>query len=400
MSSPSRDTNRSLDDEIQSALDGVDLQSVDLPSRTAKKGSERLMPGTVVDVRGDDVFVELGPRMQGIAASTEFDAPPKVGDRFDFMLRGREDDSLWRLSLRAARELAAWDELEVGSHVKARVTGQNTGGLELAIGSNKAFMPASQVDLGSVEDLSKFLGETMVARVLEVDRQRNRVVLSRRAVLDDERRESRERAADDLSVGSIVSGKVTRLESFGAFIDLGGGLEGLAHVSNLSRKRVEKAEDVVSIGQDVRAMVLEVKDGGRRIGLGLKQLEPDPWEFLPPTLNEESVVTGKVVRIAEFGAFMEISPGIEGLCHVSQMGLGGGRRRPEEAVKVGQELTVRIVSIEPDRQRIGLSLLDRRGAKLGSEEAVDENELREALHNEARPLGTNLGALFKRALES
>ncbi|MEM7515818.1 MAG: S1 RNA-binding domain-containing protein [Planctomycetota bacterium] len=408
---PCPSDERPLDAEIESALADINLQEVDLPpsksggaagrpAQGAKGGAgERLMPGQIVEVRADDVFVELGPRMQGFLPAAEFDEPPTVGETMNFLLRGREEDNLWRLSLRGAKELAAWNELEPGSHVKARVTGQNTGGLELAIGPGKAFMPASQVALQRVEDLSSMLGETFVTKVIEVDKSRKRVVLSRRAILEAELHEARAQASEHLQVGQTIRGKVTRIESFGAFIDLGGGLEGLAHVSNLSRQRVEKAEDVVALGQEVEAMVLDIKEGGRRIGLGMKQLEPDPWDHLPPGVSEESVMQGKVTRIAEFGAFVELSPGIEGLCHVSQLGLGGGRRRTEEAVSVGQEISVRIVSIEPDRQRISLSTLDRRGAKIGSDEAVDEGMLREAMDQQQKPLGTNLGSLFKKALD-
>ncbi len=400
----SSDDSQSLDAEIEAAMEGMDLQEIGLPKkRTAsKKGGDKntgVTSGQVVEVRGDDVFVELGPRMQGFVPAIEFETLPEVGTTIEVTLRNLEEEGLWRLSYKDAQVLAAWNDLTVGSLVKARVTGQNTGGLELSIGSNKAFMPASQVALSHVADLSTLMGETMVCSVLEVNKERKRVVLSRRVVLQEERDKAMADTMGVLSAGQVVKGKVTRLESFGAFVDIG-GVEGLVHVSNISMKRVNSPEDVLKVGQEVEAMILEIKEGGKRIGLGIKQLEPSPWQHLPPNVTEEGIVTGKVTRITDFGAFCEIVPGLEGLLHVSQMGLGGGRRRPEEAVKQDQELTLRIQEIDVSRERISLSMLDRRGAKIGSDEAVDEEEPKKAMgSNTSGNLGTSLGSLFKKAME-
>jgi ribosomal protein S1 len=196
-----------------------------------------------------------------------------------------------------------------------------------------------------------------------------------------------------------VRGKVTRVESFGAFVDIGGGLEGLVHVSNLSRRRVENAGAVVAVGQEVQAQILEIKDGGKRIGLSMKALEPDPWEGVAHRFSVDSVVEGRVTRVADFGAFVELEPGLEGLLHVSQMGKDRVRR-PSDLVKPGDKLAVRIVSIATVERRLSLSRLDPRGAVLGSEEAVDASVIDEALgKNAPQPAKTNLGSLFKKALE-
>jgi len=399
----SSEDSKSLDDEIEAAMQGIDLQEIGLPPKRSSLNQKAdketgLTSGQVVEVRGADVFIELGPRMQGFVPAVEFETLPEVGSRIEVTLRNLEEDGLWRLSFKDAQILAAWNDLTVGSLVKARVTGQNTGGLELSIGSNKAFMPASQAALGHVADLSTLIGETMVCSVLEVNRERKRVVLSRRAVLQEERAKAMAETMGTLSSGKVVKGKVTRLESFGAFVDIG-GVEGLVHVSNISRKRVNSPEDVLKVGQEVEALILEIKEGGKRIGLGLKQLEPDPWQHLPPHVTEEGIVTGKVTRITDFGAFVEIADGLEGLLHVSQMGLGGGRRRPQDGVTQGEELTLRIQDIDVSAERISLSLMDRRGARLGSDEAVDEEELKKSMGGAAAgPLGTSLGSLFKKAL--
>jgi small subunit ribosomal protein S1 len=398
MPSERNDKQDPLKHEIDSALDGVNLQEIDTQSARPRQASGDLKRGTIVGVSGDDVFVEIGPRMQGVISIKEFDTPPAVGEVHEFTLHGRDED-LWVLSRRAARAVAAWDEVEVGSVVKARVTGQNTGGLELKVGPLSAFMPASHVSLNREEDLSAFLTQTLTCEVLEVDRDKKRILLSRRALLEKERETSRKEAVGKYASGQILRGKVTRVEPFGAFVDLGGGVEGLVHVSNLSRKRVENASEVVQKGQEVQVQILEIKDGGKRIGLGMKQLEPDPWQGVTHKYSPDQIVNGKVTRLSEFGAFVELEPGLEGLIHVSQLAKDRVRRAAD-VVKVGQELAVRIVAIEPSRSRISLSRIDARGAMIGSEDSVDTAVIDEALRlAQPRPVGTNLGNLFKRALD-
>jgi small subunit ribosomal protein S1 len=399
----SSDPNQNhLDKEIENALSGVDLQNMDMPQAsgqpTGGRGGPRLYEGIVAGVSGTDVIVELGPRMQGACSLVEFDTPPTVGDKHRFVLHGQED-GLWIVSMRAAQELAAWDDLEVGSLVKARVTGQNQGGLTLKIGKNEAFMPSSQVSTDRDEDISSHIGSTMTAEVLEIDRSRNRVLLSRRRVQEAEQMESMKEAAGSLMPGTILTGKITRIEAFGAFVKLPGGIEGLLHVSNISRQRVENVADVLNVGQELQVKVLEIKDGGRRIGLGVKQLEPDPWDDVQEKYREDSVVTGKVTRITDFGAFIELEPGLEGLLHVSQL----GRERVNNVgavVSMGEEVSVRISAIEPGSKRISLSRLDARGAVIGSEDSVDSSVIDEVL---AKPtqgsLGTSLGDLFKKAMD-
>jgi ribosomal protein S1 len=406
--SDSRGSPGSLDREIDEALEGVDLQAIDdvesapsaaLPPRQdrGKTKSKDLWPGTVVGTSGDDVFVELGPRMQGVIKLTAFDEPPRNGARFDFALKGQEE-GLWLLSLTEAKTLAAWSEIEVGALVKARVSGQNTGGLELKVGPLSAFMPASHVAIGRVEDLSALIGQSLECEVLEIDRAKKRVLLSRRRALEAELESSRQQTLGAIVVGQIVQGKVTRTEPFGAFVDIGGGLEGLVHVSNLSLRRVENASEVLRKGQEVRVKVLEIKEGGKRIGLGMKQLEADPWQGAASRYPENAVVQGTVVRLTEFGAFLELEPGLDGLLHVSQMG-PERVRRPKDVLAAGQELAVRVVSIDPGRQRISLSRLDPRGAVIGSDQAVDGGMIEDVIRStEGAGAQTNLGDLFRKAL--
>jgi len=408
MSNERPDRQDPLSQEIDSALDGLNLQEIDLPktprsasSDARAKGGEahNVKRGTIVGITGDDVFVEIGPRMQGVISLREFDKAPEVGSVMEFTLHGREDD-LWKLSRKEQQALSAWDEVQVGSIVKAKVTGQNTGGLELKVGPLSAFMPASHVSLHREENLGQYLTQTLTCEVLEVDKDKKRILLSRRSILDKERESQRKDTVGGLTSGQVVKGKVTRVESFGAFVDLGNGVEGLVHVSNISRRRIENPSEVLSPGQAVDVQILEIKDGGKRIGLGMKQLEPDPWHEAVHKYGIDSIVDGKVTRIQDFGVFVELEPGLEGLLHVSQLAKDRVRR-PSDLVKPGDKLAVRIVSIEPSRSRIALSRLDPRGALIGSEDSVDSNVIDEAMKQATpkKPLGTNLGSLFKKALK-
>ncbi len=389
----------SLDREIQSALDGVDLQSLSAtPDEEPGRGKDKLWPGTISGISGKDVIVELGPRMQGVCSLAEFEEPPSVGAKMRFAMRGREDD-LWVLSISAAKALAAWESLEIGSHVKARVTGQNQGGLELRIGSHEAFMPTSQVSMQRDLDLTTLLGQTLTCEVLELDRSRKRCVLSHRKVQESERASAITESIGKLHTDMICRGKVSRIESFGAFVDLGNGLEGLLHVSNISRKRVENPNDLLSEGQEVEVKILNIQEGGKRIGLGMKQLEPDPWDNVPSRYPVDAQISGTITRLMDFGAFVELEPGLEGLLHVSQ--LGSERvRRPGDVVKVGEEVTVRVQQIDPSARRISLTRLDPRGALIGSEDAVDMSLIEDVLAKpEGGNIGTSLGSLFQKALK-
>ena len=395
-----------LSREIDAALEGVNLQAMgeERPRPQAAgaqpgPGKQGLWRGTVVGTSGDDVIVELGPRMQGVIKLAAFDEPPREGARYDFAVRGQED-GLWVLSLDEAKTLAAWNEIELGARVKARVSGQNTGGLELKVGPLSAFMPASQVGLGRVEDLATLIGQHRECQVLEYDREKKRLLLSRRAVLEEEREAAREAALGALAVGQTVQGKVTRIESFGAFVALGaaGGVEGLLHVSNMAHARVEDPNTVVKKGQDLALMVLSIQEGGKRIGLGLKQLQEDPWKEASQRYPVGYVGTGRVVRLTDFGAFVELEPGLDGLLHVSQMAKERVRR-PQDAVKAGEELTVRVVAVDAARSRISLSRLDERGSLLGSDEAAAGSDIEQLLESSERESAkTNLGNLFKKAL--
>ena len=389
-----------LKEEIEAALDGVNLQEID-PDKDVDEPAGRhknLVKGTVVGVTPPDVIVELGPRSQGVCPLDEFDEAPAVGSVQDFTLIG-QSDGLNLLSIKGAIEIRSWMELERGSNVKCKVAAVNAGGLEVRVGSHRGFIPASQAAIGRVEDLSTMLDETIVCEVIEIDRGKNRLVLSRRAVLAKEADAARTESTGSLTPGSKLKGKVTRIEPFGAFCEIAPGLEGLLHVSNFSHKRVEDLSDHLKIGEQLDLMVLEITEGGKRIGLGKKQLEPDPWDGASARYIEESVVLGKVTRIMEFGAFVELEPGLEGLVHVSCLEVGR-TTNPSKVVSVGEEISVRVTDVDEIGNRLSLSRLDSTGALLGSDEAVDAEAIRETLADGGEaPQGLNLGALLKRAMK-
>lgn len=385
--------NQKSDSPLRNLRAELDLELRDDPSSAPREDSP-LYQAIVAGVSGEDVVVELSPRVSGCVPRAEFEAVPPPGTPIAVTLVGRED-GLWLFSVKAAKQLSAWNDLEVGSLVKGTVFGLNKGGLELRIGSARAFLPASQVALEHVDDLAAFANQTLVCEVLEIDREKKRVVVSRRAVLERERKSSREQATQRLAVNAVVRGRVSRMESYGAFIDLS-GVEGLLHVSNLAHRRVEHPQELLKLGQDIEVVVLSIEEGGKRIGLSRKLLEPDPWEGLAQRYHADQVVTARVRRVTQFGAFLELEPGVEGLLHVSQM--GGRGRDPGQGAQVGQELAVRIQSIDAIQKRISLSRLAPNGALLGTDEAAGGAEV-QAVLGEAKTLGTNLGNLLGKALK-
>ena len=232
----------------------------------------------------------------------------------DFVVvRVDEAQGLVSLSREGAISKTTWDQLQTGDTVEARVVGTNKGGLELEIpGGVRAFMPASHVDLRFVEDLETYAGQKLIAVVQEVNRKGKRAVLSRRLHLEAERRANKEKIWSEVEVDQVRDGVVTSIARFGAFVDLG-GVDGLLHVADISYERVNRTEDFLSVGQEVTVMVLKLDKEKDRISLGLKQIQPDPWDAIASGLTPGDRVTGRVVRTAPFGAFVELSPGVDGL---------------------------------------------------------------------------------------
>ena len=349
----------------------------------------RVYEGTVVGRFGDDVFVELGVRMQGVISVGRFDRPPAVGDVFEFTLRGQEE-SLWALSLREQNRLATWEDMEEGSVVLAQVVRARPGGLELLVGKLHAFLPKSQTGLARDEEPDVLVGKELRCEVIEVDRERQRVIVSRKAVLKRER-EERERG-QAIAPGRVVRGRVSRIEPYGAFVALGGGAEGLIHVTNLAYRHVAHPSDALSLGESVEVLVLYVRRQGKRIGLGLKQMQQSPWGDFAARSGPDAIVTGRVVRLEDYGAFVEVGQGIVGLLHRSQTGQAPGEPLRARLAR-GQALSVRVLDVDVENERLSLSLVHTDGSRIAPEEGEGADYARHL--SDEPPPGATLGKLIK-----
>lgn len=357
----------------------------------------RVRRGLIVGSNGDDVFVELGPRMQGVISRGQFERDPVPGEEYDFTLRGQED-GLWALARVEDGLLDSWRDMELGSWVQARVIGKNPGGLELKVGPLHAFMPKSETGLARDEDPKVLVGTEILCDVIEIDRERQRVLLSRKRVLEKQRESEQKQQVGALKPGQIVHGRVTRIEPYGAFVRFGHGLEGLIHVSNLSAERVGHPGEVLEKGQTVEAMVLTIRRDGKRIGLGIKQMQESPWKGLERTHYVDQIVEGTVTRLADYGVFVSIVEGVEGLLHQSQSGLGGDRRL-RDVLRPGQRVAVRIAELDVEGERLGLSRVHRDGSLVQAEEVLEPEQVAELERTrETAPAATNLGNLLARAL--
>ena len=361
----------------------------------------KVWEGTVVGRNRDDVFVELGDRMQGVISAREFEPEPRVGETYEFTLRGREE-TLWVLALRDGRSLATWETMEVGSLVHARIIRKNPGGLEVKIGPLHAFLPRSQTGLPREKDPEQLVGKTLPCEVIEIDAERQRVMVSRKVVLRRERESDVHRKVAGLKAGQVVQGRVTRVEDYGAFLRFGTGLEGLIHISNLAHDRLSHPSEVVKVGDRIEAKVLYVNRGGKRIALGIKQLDESPWTEFARSHVRDGIVAGTVTRIADFGAFVRVARGVEGLVHRSEMDLPTDKS-VRQVLLEGQPVSVRVIEIEEEEERLALSLFHRDGSRIGEDEAEAVHHLATAGEGvldgvlDAGPTNT-LGNLLAKAL--
>jgi small subunit ribosomal protein S1 len=440
-----------LDQQVDAALAELPLDelyakdragSAQVASATGTGKSAR--HGKIVSINKDDAFVDFGGKSQGICSMLQFETEPKVGEEYDFLVQ-KYDEREGLLVLTRRGSLAtgvSWENLEVGQVVEGVVTGLNKGGLELEVKSMRAFMPAGQVDIYHVPDLSQFIGQKFQAEVTQFEAHAKNLILSRRNVLEREREEQKKilmlelaegqirrgtvrnvmdfgafvdlggvdgllhvsemtfkrgrhnatefvkvgdvldvkvtridketgklslslkqalgsdpwaEAATKYAVGTEITGRVTKVESFGAFIEVEEGMEGLLPVSEMSYARIRHPSDMVKEGDTVRLLVISIDPTQRRVSFSLKQAGPDPWKTVKDKLAVGMTTTGTVTRLADFGAFVELEPGLEGLIHVSE--LSNQRiRQPGDVVKVGQEVSVRVIDLDAEARRVSLSM--------------------------------------------
>ncbi|MBS1678756.1 MAG: 30S ribosomal protein S1 [Actinobacteria bacterium] len=322
--------------------------------------------GKVVRIDKDEVLVDIGYKAEGVIPSNELSIRKSVnpaeevelGEEVDALVLTKEDsEGRLILSKKRARFEKAWRRIEVaadsGEPVEGSVIEVVKGGLILDLGV-RGFLPASLVDIRRVHNLDEFMGQTLECKVIELNRSRNNVVLSRRAVLEEERKEVREQILGRLEPGQVVEGKISNIVDFGAFVDLD-GIDGLIHISELSWSHVNHPSEVVAIGDTVRIKVLDIDRDRQRISLGLKQTQEDPWQRVISTHRPGDVLEGTVTKVVAFGAFVEILPGVEGLVHISELA-DHHVENPSEVVEPGAKLNVKILEIDEDRRRLSLSI--------------------------------------------
>ena len=346
------------------AEDGTLIPDYDATIPVINEGE--VVRGTVVRVDKDEVLVDIGYKSEGVIPVSELSIRRSVnpadevqlGDEIDALVMTKEDaEGRLILSKKRARFELAWKNIEgaaeSGEPVDGTVIEVVKGGLILDLGV-RGFLPASLVDIRRVQNLDEFLGQKLRCKVIELNRSRNNVVLSRRAVLEDERKDMRQAILDRLSPGDIVEGTISNIVDFGAFVDLK-GIDGLIHISELSWSHVNHPSEVLEIGQSVKVKVLDIDRDRQRISLGLKQTQSDPWQQVIDNYEEGDVVHGRVTKVVTFGAFVEILPGVEGLVHISELAQHHVEN-PREIVQQGEVVNIKIIEMDADRRRLSLSL--------------------------------------------
>jgi small subunit ribosomal protein S1 len=372
-----------LSDDLQMEMDAAfgDRSLDELISGTAPAAISQIPEpesrhrAQVIRVYGDNVFFSLTGRCEGVVSLRQFATPPNPGDTFDVVVRGfNQEDGLCELVVPGASvEVSDWSDLTEGALVEATVTASNSGGLECEVNRIRGFIPASQTGLYRVENLGDFVGQKLLCVVTEANAQRRNLVLSHRAVLERQKQESRQNFYNELEVGQVREGIVRKIQDFGAFVDLGGA-DGLIHVSQLSWERVKHPSEVVQEGQKVQVRIEKIDADTGRIGLSLRSMTDDPWKDVEQRFPVGSMAQGTVSRIANFGAFVKLAAGIEGLIHVTEL----AHYRVTNIGKVvqeGQEVNVKVLSVDAESQRIGLSLKAATPVPVSeSASAADRNE--------------------------
>ena len=317
--------------------------------------------GIVISISSDSVFLDIGFKIEGVLSRGEFENNAQeitVGDRFLVSVKGRNEEGYYALSRLKIAQPTDWSSLEEAYAQKAAITGTVTstikGGLIVDVGV-RAFMPASRSGTRDAADLAKLVGQEITCRIVKLDAAEEDVVVDRRVILEEQTRELQQKRYAEVREGEIVSGLVRSLTSYGAFIDLG-GVDGLLHVSDIAWSRVNSPEEVLTVGQQLQVKILKIDADSRRISLGLKQLQPEPWDSAADRYQLGQRVSGTVKRLTDFGAFIEVEPGIEGLIHVSEMSWVKKVRRPADLLKLDDTVEAVILSINPAERRLSLGL--------------------------------------------
>jgi len=349
-------------DVAESTESFADLLSAFEKTHTHKaEPGARQLQGTVVSVSADQVFLDIGYKTEGVLPRSAFDNNADAvtpGDTFAVSVTGRDEEHYYQLSRFKVAQPRDWSALEAAFAEKLAVVGTVTevvkGGLNVDIGV-RAFMPASRSGTRDAAELEKLVGTEITCRITKLDVTDENVVVDRRVVLEEQARAVQQGQYEAMKEGDTVTGTVRSLMTYGAFVGIG-GIDGLLHVSDIAYSRVTKPEDVLSVGQELQLRILKIDPETKRISLGLKQLQPEPWDKAPERLLAGQRITGTVTRLADFGAFVEIEPGLEGLIHISEMSYGKKIRHPSDILKQGDRVDAVILSVKPEERRIALGL--------------------------------------------
>ncbi len=325
----------------------------------------KVVSGTVIQLTKDYAVIDIGYKSEGQVAMNEFAPGPdgapgvKVGDKVEVLVESRENDTgMVVLSKEKADKMRIWDEISAACErdelVEGVIVGRVKGGLSVDIGV-KAFLPGSQVDIRPVRNLDKLIGEKFKFKVIKFNKKRGNIVLSRRVLLEKEREELKKETLKNLKEGAILKGVVKNLTDYGAFIDLG-GIDGLLHVTDMSWGRIGHPSEMFEVGQEVRVVVLKFDPASERVSLGLKQIQEDPWHRADEKYPVGTRVKGKVVSLTDYGAFIELEQGVEGLVHVSEMSWTKRVKHPSKLVEVGQPVEAVVLDIDPKAKRISLGM--------------------------------------------
>ena len=351
------DTDDFMDDED---MEGSFAELFESSLKELNAGN--VVKGTIVQVNPDSVVVDVGGKSEGVIPIAEFldengkvKLDIKVGDEFDVLIERTENENgLISLSKEKADRQKVWNSLEEGAVVEGRIISRIKGGLSVDIGVS-AFLPGSQVDLRPVRNLDKMLGETFKFKIIKLNKRRGNIVLSRRVLLEEKRETLRSDTLKTLEENQVVDGVVKNLTDYGAFIDLG-GIDGLLHITDMSWGRVNHPSDILAVGDKIQVKVLKYDREKERVSLGLKQISPDPWFEVEKKYPVEGRIKGKVVSLTDYGAFVELEEGVEGLIHVSEMSWTKRIKHPNKVLNVGDEVESVVLALDTANRRISLGL--------------------------------------------
>ncbi len=354
------ETIKTNQDNSSEELSFAELFEMEENSAVVRVGDVAI--GTIIGTVDDYVLVDVGDKAESYIAKSEFlmneGEELKVGDTFEVFVERRKDEGGLLLSREKAIAIKVWEEIakiqEEEGTIQGTIDNRVKGGMSVNVGV-PAFLPYSQIDLRPVKDLDALIGQTLDFQILKFNRKRNNVVISRRAILEEERNKLREKMRDRLEEGQIITGAITNITDYGLFIDMG-GMDGLCHITDLSWGRVSHPAKLYKVGQELEVKVLKYDKTNDRVSLGVKQLKSDPWATVTEKFPVGEKTNGKVVSITDYGVFVELEEGVEGLIHVSEMTWSKKPRHPSKIVTVGDEVEVMVLNIEPETKRISLGM--------------------------------------------